>query len=103
MTGWLFTLPAAGAVGGVMALMVAWLGGWGIFIDAIFAVVVVLGIFVLSRRNAVTAANAMSEVAESGTAVKVKRNPPPTRRQRAAVRAEAHGDAEARREKEGSK
>jgi PiT family inorganic phosphate transporter len=51
----------------------------------------------LSRRNAVTAANAMSEVAESGTAVKVKRNPPPTRRQSAAVRAEA------RREKEGSK
>ena len=34
MVGWLFTLPAAGAVGGVMALMVAWLGGWGILIDA---------------------------------------------------------------------
>ena len=97
MTGWLFTLPAAGAVGGVMALLVAWLGGWGILIDAVFAVVVILAIFLLSRRNAVTAANAMSEVAESGTAVKVKRNPPPTRRQRAAVRAEA------RREKEGSK
>jgi len=97
MIGWLFTLPAAGAVGGIMALVVAWLGGWGIVIDAIFAVVVILTIFLLSRRNAVTAANAMSEVAESGTAVKVTRNPPPTRRQRAALRAEA------RREKEASK
>jgi PiT family inorganic phosphate transporter len=97
MVGWLFTLPASGAVGGAMAVMVAWLGGWGILIDAIFAVVVILTIFLLSRRNAVTAANAMSEVAESGTAVKVRRNPPPTRRQRAAVRDEAN------REKEGSK
>ncbi len=97
MLGWLFTLPAAGAVGGVMALMVAWLGGVGILIDAVFAVVVILTIFGLSRRNAVTAANAMSEVAESGNAIKVKRNPPPTRRQRAAMRAEA------RREKEDSK
>jgi inorganic phosphate transporter, PiT family len=97
MVGWLFTLPASAAVGGVMAVMVAWLGGWGILIDAVFAVVVILTIFLLSRRNAVTAANAMSEVAESGTAVKVTRNPPPTRRQRAAVRDEA------RREKEGSK
>ncbi|MET0828346.1 MAG: inorganic phosphate transporter, partial [Microbacterium sp.] len=49
MVGWLFTLPAAGAVGGVMALMVAWLGGWGILIDAVFAVVVILTIFLLSR------------------------------------------------------
>ena len=77
--------------------MVAWLGGWGILIDAVFAVVVILTIFVLSRRNAVTAANAMSEVAESGTAVKVKRNPPPTRRQRAASRAEARRNKEASR------
>ena len=97
MVGWLFTLPAAGAVGGAMALMVAWLGGWGILIDAVFAVVVILTIFLLSRRNAVTAENAMSEVAESGTAVKVTRNPPPTRRQRAATRAEA------RRQKESAK
>jgi PiT family inorganic phosphate transporter len=89
MVGWLLTLPAAGAVGGLAAFMVAWLGGWGILIDAIAAVIIILTIFVLSRRNAVTAANAMSEVAESGTAVKVRRNPPPTRRQRAATRAEA--------------
>jgi PiT family inorganic phosphate transporter len=97
MLGWLFTLPAAGTVGGVMAFMAAWLGGWGILIDALFAIAVIFTIFLLSRRNAVTAANAMSEVAESGTAVKVTRNPPPTRRQRALARADAH------REKESSK
>jgi PiT family inorganic phosphate transporter len=97
MVGWLLTLPAAGAVGGIAALMVAWLGGWGILIDAAVAVVVILTIFVLSRRNAVNASNAMSDVAESGTAVKVTRKPPPTRRQRAAIREEA------RRAKEESK
>jgi hypothetical protein len=67
-----------------MAVMVAWLGGWGILIDAVFAVVVILTIFLLSRRNAVTAANAMSEVAESGTAVQGQAQSAPTRRQRAA-------------------
>jgi inorganic phosphate transporter, PiT family len=92
--GWLLTLPAAGAVGALAAVMVAWLGGWGILIDAIAAVAVILIIFLLSRRNAVTAANAMSEVAESGTAIKVKRNPPPTRRQRALERAAARRDKE---------
>jgi inorganic phosphate transporter, PiT family len=97
MVGWLLTLPASGAVGALAAVMVAWLGGWGILIDAIVAVAVIMTIFILSRRNAVTSANAMSEVAESGTAVKVKRNPPPTRRQRALERAAA------RREKEESK
>ena len=82
MIGWLLTLPAAGAVGALAALVVVWLGGWGIAIDAVLAVAVVLGLFLRSRRNEVNAANAMSEVAESGRAVKVKRNPPPTRRQR---------------------
>ncbi|TDN88581.1 inorganic phosphate transporter [Microbacterium sp. BK668] len=80
--GWLLTLPAAGAVGALAALIVVWLGGWGIAIDAVLAVAIILGLFLRSRRNEVNASNAMSEVAESGTAVKVKRNPPPTRRQR---------------------
>ncbi|SDH39597.1 inorganic phosphate transporter [Microbacterium pygmaeum] len=97
MIGWLLTLPASGAVGALAAVMVAWLGGWGIVVDTIVAVAVILTIFLLSRRDSVTAANAMSEVAESGTAVKVKRNPPPTRRQRALARAEE------RRQKEESK
>jgi PiT family inorganic phosphate transporter len=37
----------------------------------------------------------MSEVADSGAAIKVKRNPPPTRRQRAAAREEARRRAAA--------
>ncbi|MFT4211526.1 MAG: inorganic phosphate transporter [Microbacterium sp.] len=84
--GWLLTLPAAGLVGAAAALVVSWLGIWGIVVDAFLALAVIVLIFVRSRRNEVTAANAMSEVAASGRAVKVKRNPPPTRRQRRAAK-----------------
>jgi PiT family inorganic phosphate transporter len=89
MVGWVLTLPAAGGVGALAALIVVWLPFWGIIIDAVLAAVIVLVLFLRSRRDQVTAANAMSEVAESGRAVKVKRNPPPTRRQRALARDEA--------------
>jgi len=92
--GWLLTLPAAGAVGAVAALIVSWLGGWGVLVDAILAVIIIVGLFLRSRRDAVTASNAMSEVADSGLAVKVKRNPPPTRRQRRIAREEARLRAE---------
>jgi len=95
--GWILTLPAAGAVGALMAAIVVWLDGWGILIDTVLAVIIIVGLFLRSRVNAVTAGNAMSEVAESGTAVNVKRNPPPTRRQRAIQREQA------RRTKESSK
>ncbi|MGC5169445.1 anion permease [Micromonospora sp. DT81.3] len=94
MVGWLLTLPAAGAVGAAAALVVVWFGMWGILVDAVLAVLVILSIFLRSRRNAVTASNAMSEVADSGRAVKVKRNPPPTRRQRAIQREEQRREAE---------
>ena len=87
--GWLLTLPAAGGVGAAAALVVVWLGTWGVMIDAVLAVLIVLALFLRSRRNSVNASNAMSEVADSGKAVKVKRNPPPTRRQRAIAREEA--------------
>ncbi len=87
--GWLLTLPAAGGVGAAAALVVVWLGTWGVMIDAVLAVLIVLALFVRSRRNSVNASNAMSEVADSGKAVKVTRNPPPTRRQRAVAREEA--------------
>ncbi len=107
MVGWLLTLPAAGAVGALAAYIVVLLGTWGILIDAIAAGVVVAAIYLRSRRNAVNAANAMSEVADSGAAVKVKRNPPPTRRQRALRREEAERAAaeaaEAERERAGTK
>jgi PiT family inorganic phosphate transporter len=76
-------------VGAAAALVVVWLGTWGVMIDALLAVLIVLALFLRSRRNSVNASNAMSEVADSGKAVKVKRNPPPTRRQRAIAREEA--------------
>lgn len=88
MVGWVLTLPAAGGVGAAAALIVVWLGTWGVVIDAIIAVAVILGIFLRSRRDEVHANNAMSEVADSGAAVKVKKNPPPTRRQRMIMQAE---------------
>jgi PiT family inorganic phosphate transporter len=99
MVGWILTLPAAGAVGALAAGLVVWTDsfgmGWlGILIDAVLAVVIVLGLFLRSRRDEVHAGNAMSEVAESGRAVKVKRNPPPTRRQRAILREAARRQAE---------
>ncbi|HEY9308187.1 MAG TPA: inorganic phosphate transporter [Microbacterium sp.] len=89
MVGWILTLPAAGAVGAVAALIVVWLPVWGVIIDAVLAVLIITFLFLRSRRDEVTASNAMSEVADSGRAVKVKRNPPPTRRQRAIAREEA--------------
>lgn len=95
MVGWVLTLPAAGGVGALAALIVTWLGFWGIIIDVMLATAVILAIFLRSRRNEVTAANAMSEVAESGRAVKVKKNPPPTRRQRAIAREEGRRRAAA--------
>jgi PiT family inorganic phosphate transporter len=96
--GWLLTLPAAGAVGALAALLVVWLGNWGVAIDAVIAVVIILGLFMRSRRNAVTSANAMSDVAESGMAIELPDTPPPTRRQQRIelAKAEAKARAEAR-------
>lgn len=74
--GWLLTLPAAGAVGAIAAL-VAHLGVIGIIIDTIVGVIVITGIFLWSRRSEVSHVNVVSEVAESGQAVKIKRNPKP--------------------------
>jgi PiT family inorganic phosphate transporter len=86
MVGWVLTLPAAAGVGAAAALVVVWMGWTGVLIDAVLALVIILGLFWRSRRNEVTSANAMSEVATSGRAVKVPRNPPPTRRQRRMAR-----------------
>ncbi|MFT4220746.1 MAG: inorganic phosphate transporter [Microbacterium sp.] len=86
--GWILTLPAAGGVGAGAALVVVWLGTWGVLIDAVLAVAVIVGLFLYSRRSHVDASNAMSEVADSGHAVRVKLNPPPTRRQRRIMREE---------------
>jgi PiT family inorganic phosphate transporter len=77
--GWLVTLPAAGAVG-ALAAVVAQLGVVGVIIDAIAGAVVIAIIFLWSRRNEVSHKNVVSEVAASGTAVKIKRNPKPKRK-----------------------
>ncbi len=95
MVGWLLTLPASGAVGALAALIVVWLGQVvGVITVAIIAFAVIGGIFLRSRRNAVHSGNAMSEVADSGRAVKVKKNPPPTWRERRATRAGTNTDRE---------
>ncbi|MEV1130924.1 inorganic phosphate transporter [Agromyces sp. NPDC049794] len=77
--GWLMTLPAAGAVGALAAL-VAHLGIAGIVVDAIAGVVIITGLFLWSRRNEISHRNVLSEVAVSGRAVKIKRNPKPKRK-----------------------
>ena len=77
--GWLLTLPAAGIVGALAAL-VATIGPIGIIIDTIIGVVVISGIFLWSRRSEVSPSNVVSEVADSGTAVKIKRNPKPKKK-----------------------
>src|SRR5690606_12514059 len=78
--GWLLTLPAAGAVGAFAARCVVWFDGSGVAIDAVVARVVVVGLFLRSRKNAVTSADAMSDVAESGHVVALPDVPGPTRR-----------------------
>lgn len=62
------------------------------------AVLIILGLYMRSRRNAVTPANAMSDVAESGMAIELPDTPPPTRRQQRIeqAKAEARARAEAR-------
>ncbi|MGO2658858.1 inorganic phosphate transporter [Mycetocola reblochoni] len=68
--GWLMTLPAAGAVGALAAL-VAQLGTVGVIADAVVGVGVILFIYLWSRRDEVGAHNAMSDVADSGHAVRI--------------------------------
>ncbi len=93
--GWLLTLPAAGGVGALAALLVVWFGNIGVIIDAIIALAIILGLFMYSKRDEVTHANAMSDVAESGRAVDLPDSPPPTRRQERAAQAKAKAKAKA--------
>jgi inorganic phosphate transporter, PiT family len=52
--GWVITIPAAAAVGAIAAL-VAHFGWWGILVDTVLAILIFGAIFLLSRRNKVTA------------------------------------------------
>ncbi|MEN2739005.1 inorganic phosphate transporter [Microbacterium sp. X-17] len=81
--GWVLTLPAAGIVGAIAAL-VGLLGPIGILIDTVVAALVITFIFWRSRRNRVSSANAVepvpvqgqSDVAESGRVVKIRKVKP---------------------------
>lgn len=74
VSGWLFTLPAAGAVGAIAAL-IAHLGPIGIVIDSVLGFGIILFIFWRSSRNKVDASNAIAvpDVAESGYAVRIRK------------------------------
>ena len=70
--GWLFTLPAAGAVGAIAAA-IAHLGMVGVIIDTVVGFGFIIFIFWRSRRNKVDHSNAVAvpDVAESGYAVRI--------------------------------
>lgn len=78
VTGWLLTLPASAAVGAIAAF-IALLGAPGVLLNALLGGGAVLAMFLVSRRQPVGHHN-VSEVAESATAVKIKKNPKPKRR-----------------------
>jgi PiT family inorganic phosphate transporter len=69
--GWLFTLPAAGIVGALTALLVK-TGVVGVLIAAIVGTGAVLFMFFYSRKSAVGHHNAI-EVEEAGQAVKFRK------------------------------
>lgn len=73
--GWMLTLPAAGAVGAVAAV-IAHLGTVGLIIDTVLGLGVILFIFWRSRINKVDSKNvvAVPDVPESGYAVRIKRS-----------------------------
>jgi PiT family inorganic phosphate transporter len=80
--GWMLTLPASALVG-ALAAFVAGLGPAGLLIDLVVGLVIIVGIFVISRRNKVDSGNAISEVDQAGVVV---RGPKATKRKRKAQR-----------------
>ncbi|WP_353809453.1 inorganic phosphate transporter [Agromyces sp. SYSU T00194] len=71
--GWLLTLPAAGIIGALAAL-VANLGVAGILIDAVAGFAAIIGLYLVSKRDEVNQHNVTSEVAASGRAVRIPRD-----------------------------
>ncbi|WP_053386856.1 inorganic phosphate transporter [Leucobacter japonicus] len=73
-SGWLFTLPASGAVGAIAAA-IAHTGFVGVIIDAVLGFAFILFIFWRSSRNKVDHGNAIPvpDVAESGYAVRIRK------------------------------
>ncbi|MFM2024081.1 MAG: hypothetical protein RLZZ56_94 [Actinomycetota bacterium] len=72
--GWFLTLPAAAAVGMLSALLTNGLGTAGLVLDAILAVVLIVIIFQMSRKNAINHKSlAQSDVEEVGVAIATPR------------------------------
>jgi PiT family inorganic phosphate transporter len=76
--GWLLTLPSAAIVGAIAAF-IAHLGFWGVMVDAVLGLGFIIFIFLRSMKDEVGHHNVVSEVAASGAAVKIKKNPKPKR------------------------
>ncbi|MGX1161173.1 PiT family inorganic phosphate transporter [Pseudarthrobacter sp. SLBN-100] len=91
--GWLFTLPAAGIVGALTALLVK-TGVVGVLIAAVAGTAAVLFMFFYSRKSAVGHHNAV-EVEEVGQAVRFAKKKAMARA-RAEARAKAKADAKAK-------
>lgn len=101
---WFLTLPAAALVGAVAAY-IAGLGPFGILVDAVFVTGVIIALFQISKRNAVTHTNVLSEVEEASEVVVT-----PAQRRRAekaerlaAQKAAEKAAREAKKNKKGSK
>jgi PiT family inorganic phosphate transporter len=89
--GWLFTLPAAGVVGALTALLVK-TGVVGVLIAAVAGSAAVLFMFFYSRKSSVSHQNAV-EVEEAGQAVRFAK-----KKARAEAKAKAKADAKAKAE-----
>jgi len=70
--GWLLTLPAAALVGAISSAIVL-AGPAGIVIDSVITVAVIIAIFQISRRNAVTHQHVSSELEEASEVVESKK------------------------------
>lgn len=95
--GWLFTLPAAGIVGALTALLVK-TGVVGVLIAAVAGSGAVLFMFFYSRKSSVSHQNAV-EVEEAGQAVRFAKKKAMARA-RADAKAKAKADAKANNPKE---
>ncbi len=71
-SGWLLTLPAAAVMGAITAA-IASLGTAGVVVDAVVGTVVILGIFLWSRKDKVSHDNAVTGIENAGEVVQIKK------------------------------
>jgi PiT family inorganic phosphate transporter len=72
--GWLITIPAAAAVGALAAWATQAFPFWGFIADAVVAVIIIVGIFVYSRRSLLTSHDLTLEPAQFVRPKKRKKN-----------------------------